>query len=404
MTSIRMKLRSSSVEGKEGTLYYQVIHKRITRLVKTTYHLYDYEWNGKTDSLIIDNRPGRCSSLLLIRDMTNWEMHQLHAVVTRLENSGTEFLCDDIVREFQQSPRVESVFAFMQRQIKLLTQENRIRTARGFQTSMNHFQKFRNGEDLSFEAFDSDLMKSFESHLKSEGVVKNSSANYMRVWRNVYNHAVEKGYTLDKKPFRHIYTSIDKTRKRAIPVRYIKAMQQLDLAFSPKLNFARDLFLFSFCTRGMSYVDIAYLKADNIRYGKLTYNRRKTGQQLHIQWERPMQNIVDRYKTSSIDGYLFPIFQNKGRTETQELDYRYTQINRSLKKIATLIGLDIPLTLYVARHSWASIAKLENIPTTVISKGLGHNSEKTTQIYLAELDSSLVDTANLKILDLLRPR
>ena len=71
--------------------------------------------------------------------------------------------------------------------------------------------------------------------------------------------------------------------------------------------------------------------------------------------------------------------------------------NKLLKEIAKMVGLSIPLTLYVARHSWASIAKSKNIPISVISEGMGHDSEMTTQIYLASLDTAVVDKANSMI-------
>ena len=63
-----------------------------------------------------------------------------------------------------------------------------------------------------------------------------------------------------------------------------------------------------------------------------------------------------------------------------------------------MIGVSIPLSMYVARHSWASIAKSKNIPISVISEGMGHDSELTTQIYLASLDNTIVDNANAQIL------
>lgn len=53
---------------------------------------------------------------------------------------------------------------------------------------------------------------------------------------------------------------------------------------------------------------------------------------------------------------------------------------------------------YISRHSWASAAKGKNIPISVISEGMGHDSEATTQIYLASLDNSVVDKANAQIL------
>ena len=55
--------------------------------------------------------------------------------------------------------------------------------------------------------------------------------------------------------------------------------------------------------------------------------------------------------------------------------------------------------MYVARHSWASAAKNKNVPISVISEGMGHDSELTTQIYLASLDTAVVDKANNMILN-----
>lgn len=54
--------------------------------------------------------------------------------------------------------------------------------------------------------------------------------------------------------------------------------------------------------------------------------------------------------------------------------------------------------MYVARHTWASVARSKHIPISVISEGMGHDSEVTTQIYLASLDHSVVDRANAMIL------
>ena len=77
------------------------------------------------------------------------------------------------------------------------------------------------------------------------------------------------------------------------------------------------------------------------------------------------------------------------------------RINRQLRIIGEEVGLNQPLTMYCARHSWASIAREEGIPLSVISEGMGHDSEKTTQIYLASIKTEVIDKANRKILNLL---
>ena len=207
---------------------------------------------------------------------------------------------------------------------------------------------------------------------------------------------MEKGLTEQRNPFRHVYTGIDKTVKRAIPLKAIKQIKELDLSMNPSLEFARDMFLFSFYTRGMSFIDMAYLKKKDLQNGILSYRRRKTGQQLFIRWEKCMQEIVDKYQRNGTD-YLLHII-NKVGNEQRQYRNALRLVNNKLKEIAIIVGLQVNLTMYVSRHSWASIAKNKNVPLSVISEGMGHDSEATTQIYLASLDNSLVDKANEMIL------
>jgi Phage integrase family. len=155
--------------------------------------------------------------------------------------------------------------------------------------------------------------------------------------------------------------------------------------------------MFSFYTRGMSFVDMAFLKKKDLQNGILTYRRKKTGQQLFIKWEKPMQELIDKYNTSETS-YLLPIIQNNGVDEWHQYQNEAHRINRNLKHIGKQIGLGIPLTTYVARHAWASIAQSKNVSLPVISEALGHDSEQTTRIYLASLDTSIVDKANSLIL------
>lgn len=149
----------------------------------------------------------------------------------------------------------------------------------------------------------------------------------------------------------------------------------------------------------MSFVDMAYLRKSDLKNGVLSYRRRKTGQLLHIKWEKCMQEIVDRYNIVGNE-YMLPIITSVETPDMARKEYKnkLKQINNQLKKIAFLTNITISLTMYVARHTWASVAKSKNIPISVISEGMGHDSETTTQIYLASLDTSVVDKANCLIL------
>ena len=134
--------------------------------------------------------------------------------------------------------------------------------------------------------------------------------------------------------------------------------------------------------------------------GVLTCRRQKANRQLSIKWERPMQEIIDKYDTAG-SPYLLPIIRDLNIDRRKQYKNASHLVNNKLKKIGEQLGLGISLTSYVARHAWASIAKSKNIPISTISEALGHDSETTTRIYLTSLDTSSVDKANSIVLNLL---
>ncbi len=396
MASIKVKFRPSTSENKEGTIYYQIIQNRVIRQLKTDYRLFMHEWNEEENSIITTNN-SRQNYLQSIQERIDWDIKLLQSIINQLENKRVKYTADDVISTFQKQANEQSLFNFMQSVIAQLQQMGRQRTSETYRCTLKSFMQFREDKDVLLEDVDSDLMLMYEAYLRNRGLTKNSTSFYMRILRAVYNRAVEKDLTTNRNPFKHVYTGIDKTIKRAIPLKAIKQIKNLDLSMQPSLDFARDMFLFSFYTRGMSFIDMAYLKKKDLSNGILSYRRHKTGQQLFIRWEKCMQEIVDKYNRDYYSPYLLPILQYPYDNRNQYKNALY-RTNKSLKNVAKMVGLSIPLTLYVARHSWASIAKSKNIPISVISEGMGHDSEMTTQIYLASLDNAVVDRANAQIL------
>ncbi|MFR9535091.1 MAG: site-specific integrase [Rikenellaceae bacterium] len=400
MATIKAKLRPSTVEGKEGVIFYQVIHGRSVRQIKTDYSIHPHEWNNKGSSAVInESDPERAKQLRLINDKIGFDIRRLYQLAKTLENRGRMNHCDDLIMEYHRQPKGQTFFNYFRGQIKRLEELGRGGTSYNYSATFNSFFKFRGGEDLIFDNLTSELMEEYEAFLKSEKVSMNSSSFYMRILRAVYNKAVDKGITEQQHPFKRVYTGIEKTMKRALPIKEIKRIKELDLSATPTLEYARDLFMLSFYTRGMSFIDMAHLRKSDIKSGILSYRRRKTGQLLHIKWEACMQEIANRYYIED-SIYLLPIMHNIAGKPKEHNLYKgeLCKVNNSLKKIAESIKLVVPLTMYVARHSWASAARTKNIPISVISEGMGHDSEATTQIYLASLDTSVVDKANSVIL------
>ena len=355
MATVKVKFRASTVAGRMGHLFYQVVRDGRIERMRTGFRLFPSEW---------DAGRGCCR---------------------------TESAADSERREY---------LADVQRLILQLRELNRMRTSGTYTAALRSFARFRHQQDIPLAAIDGDLIEAYEADLRRSGVSRNTSSFYMRILRAVYNRAVEKNLTPQRYPFRHVYTGVDKTVKRAITLESLRRLRMLDLRSDSHLDYAWDLFLLSFYLRGMSFVDMAYLKRSNLQDGVLVCRRQKTGQLLRIRWEPCMQAIVDKYPLRRPD-YLLPVFRSGFPDGRNQYKNRGHLINRNLKRLGNLLNLPIPLTLYCARHTWASVARSREIPLSVISEGMGHDSETTTRIYLASLDTGVVDRANRLVIDLL---
>ncbi|MDE5645011.1 MAG: site-specific integrase [Muribaculaceae bacterium] len=401
MASIKVKFRPSTVADREGTIYYQIIHERKVRQLLSDYKVFPSEWDDSRSMVTADRKSVRESFILSIRERIRRDVERLTKIDRRLVADGLVYNADDVIDEFNRYAHDYSLFNFMESIIAKLRQNGRHRTCETYKSTLNSFRKFRQDDDIMLDCLTSDIMESYEAWHHKRGVAPNTISFYTRILRAVYNRAVDDGIIEDRNPFRHVYTGVDKTVKRALPLLSIKRIKALDLSVTPSLDYARDMFMMSFYLRGMSFIDMAFLKKTDLRNGCLTYRRRKTGQQLMIEWTDEMQMILEKYPENATD-YLLPIIRNPGTNERCTYRNAGYNINHNLKKIAAMADVTIPLTLYVARHSWASAAKSKGIPLAVISEGMGHDSEATTRIYLASLDTSVVDRANSIILKSLK--
>lgn len=397
MASIKVKFRPSVATDREGTIYYQIIQDRKVRQHFTDYRVLNDEWDEKRAMVKCNPGMRRYKHLLRIRDGIKRDVSRLMRIISSYDNSGLPYTVEELVEEFILYNKEYTLFNFTETLIDRFIKNGKLRTAETYKATLRSFYNFRGGEDLMLDAIESTIMEAYEAWHRMRGVAPNTISFYTRILRAVYNRAVEERIIEDLKPFRHVYTSVDKTIKRALPLPMLRNIKELDLSGRPNLEYARDIFFLSFYLRGMSFIDMAFLRKSDLMDGYVTYRRRKTGQQLMILWTREMQDILNRYPENESE-YLLPIIRSHRADERVAYRNASYRINRSLKKIAAMVGIPIPLTLYVARHSWASAAKAKGIPISVISEGMGHDSESTTKIYLDSLDTSVVDRANAVII------
>lgn len=353
MAKTKIKFRASSVGMKEGTLYYQVIHNRVARQIHTEYRLYPSEWDAARSSIVLpsSSTPQRYSYLLSLQDTLEADRKKLLLVIARLDKEAQPYTSDKVVEYFREGKVLHGIIGYTLELNDKLRKIGKRRMADRFTTTINSLRNYLKGNDVPLEDVDGTMVLGYEQWLKERGLCRNTTSFYLRNLRTIYNHAVEEKLVVSSSPFKHVYTGIDKTVKRALPLEIIKQLKELDLSLYPRMEFARDMFLFSFYTRGMSFVDMAQLTQSNLQGGMLTYRRQKTSQQLHIKWVEPMQKIVTKYQ---IDGspYLLPIATGEGTSFWKKYKNSYNRITKQLKKIGEMMGLSIPLTTYVARHKW----------------------------------------------------
>lgn len=402
MASIKMKFRASSIHKGEGVIFFQIIHKRVVRQLATPYHIKVSEWNSITQSVLLENAELNTERNRYLADISaklDSEYRLLCRIISSFDKKAEMYSADCIINEYRLIAKENTLSTFIKSIIVQLQQNHQHCTARNYQSTLNSFMRFRGGEDLPLDMMDATIIQSYEVWLKNQSICRNTSSFYMRILRAVYNRAVEKNLVTQQHPFRHVYTGIDKTRKRAVDLGMIKSLKQMDLTGKHSQSFARDMFLMSFCLRGISFVDLAKLRKTDIRGGYLYYTRSKTRQSLCMKWEPIMQEITDKYKPQvESSEYLFPILSDDSTFNNNAYRNAQMRIGYNLKAIAKTLGLKENLTLYVARHSWATIARDSNVPVSVISEALGHDSELTTQIYLQSIQTSEVDKANASIL------
>lgn len=275
--------------------------------------------------------------------------------------------------------------------------EHNLSTYTNYVTAVNSFTMFL-GKEVSFDDLMYNKVEKFHRWLAKRNINPNTIACYMRSLRAVYNKYVVRNGLTDNHPFSHISTANKPTDKRAALQQDIIKLNKLQLPEHSPICFARDLFLFSLYAMGMPFVDLAFLRKEQVKGNYIFYNRRKTGQKVKVLIEPHMKAIIKRW-TSPNGNYLFPILKSDDGTEAEkEYAAKIHSYNLMLKHVAKKAKTKAKLTSYVARHTWASLAYAQNVGLPVISKALGHTNTTTTLNYIQEINDEKIYKANRKLI------
>lgn len=293
----------------------------------------------------------------------------------------------------------KSVGEVFKEYIKRLHEQKRY----GYEASVfqvyNSILKFNKSLNITFSEIDISWLRKYELWLRKQGLRENTIGIRFRTLRAIYNIAIDEfGFKPENYPFNKFKVSRlqENTSKRALNKDQI--LKIISYSCDNKdiyKSLAIDLFTFSYLMAGINFVDMAYLTDDNINENHLCYNRKKTSKLIKIPLHIKANDILLKHSINK-DKYLFPILSSKHLTDKQKQNRIHkviTKINISLKRIGDDLDILIPLTTYVARHSYATVLKRSGISTSIISESLGHSSEKVTQIYLDSFENDQINKA-----------
>lgn len=401
-TSVKLMLNKSRIL-KDGTypLVFQIIHNRRKRLIYIGCHLREQDFD-KLGAKVIDNGNPlfAATKVAEVNRLLKKKRKIIEDRIMELESSGNTYSIDDLVQRDSPKQAVFYLIEFIDHCIERKLSFGKDGTAAAYKSTRSSLKKYIDCKDIRMTDINLRFVQRYEDFLHRGNISENTVKYYLRNFRSIYNLAVRDG--LEQRhgyPFSCFHTKPSKTMKRALSRANMHAMVHLPLLENPELEFSRDLYLFSFYAQGMAFVDIAFLKKSNICNGVINYNRRKSKQLIHITVNAQMQGIMDRYSHSG--EYVFPIIDGLNKQGVYR-QYRLAlgDINRNLKRVAEMLNIDVPLTTYTARHTWATLARNCGAPISVISVGLGHTSEETTRIYLKEFDMNLLDQVNNMVANL----
>lgn len=401
-TTIRLKLnKDRQLRCGRYPLVFQIIHRRQRRLIYTGIKVLEESFDMEKERVVYFDKEGfKRGDVSMINEQLAAARCNIVSMTDYLAFTTESFTAEDISQLHHRRLHNRYVLTFAEGLIAERLSAGRYGTAKNYRYTVNALQCFAKSDQLRFEDIDYRFLKNYELSLQNRNLKSNSIVFYIRNLRAIYNKALEDGvFELPPggSPFDKITVRTSKTVKRALPIESIRKIMQVDLVDRGDLKQSRDYFMFSFYTRGMSFVDMVNLRRSDIHNNIIHYFRAKTKTLIKVGVTEQLQAIIDKYRSES--SYVLPCLSDD---KTKQQNYsRYRTVlawhNRNLKEIAAMIELDTALTTYVARHSWATTAKEKGIPVAVISESLGHSTENITNIYLKSFDQDILDDANRQV-------
>lgn len=380
--SIKLDKRRKLNNGK-FPLKYKIARKGCALYISTGLALDEKEWDAKNEKV----------KLLTARNAINLKlgkrMVEINSAIQELQEKGKlRFLSNKkllslLTKEENDAEVKEHLFKTQLE--NLVRTKNNNGTLRIYESAVKTIAEFCDYESLMLEDIDVDWIDSFVLHLKNKGNKENTVATRLRCIRTVISYARKRGKTKED-AFLNYSIKTEETVKRSLNVEQLRILHDANLSKIRSRH--RDVFFLIFFLMGINLIDLSQLK--EISDGRIFYKRAKTGTAYSIKVEPEAQAIIDKYRGKE---HLLSIFDN-----VKSYLYYERSLNHSLKLICAELGLP-SITVYWARHSFATVAYELGISMDIIADCLGHKTaHRITEIYVKK-DTNKIDEANRKVID-----
>jgi len=254
---------------------------------------------------------------------------------------------------------------------------------KNYKTTLKHLIKYintkYNANDIFLNKINYDFIYNFSQFLLLHTECNhNGMMKHIQRFKKITNFCINNNY-ITNDPFAGFKISFKKSNRVYINKQELHTLKNITL--NDSLSKVRDIFLFA-CYTGLSYIDLYNLSLKNIRKGYdnlqwIYVKRHKTNIPSNIPILPPAFSILKKYKKQKNINRIFPMISNQ-------------KMNKALKEIAHLCNFNKKLTFHSARHTFATTVTLTNgVPIETVSKMLGHNNIKTTQLYARVIDSKI---------------
>lgn len=344
----------------------------------------------------------QCPNKEYIDSLIAQKVQEYSAQIIELKSMDRDFTATSLVEKVSKPNKVKTVGEVFVEQMNLLKQAQKLSYMLSIQQTYNSLLEFNKHLNIYFVDIDVPWLKRYEAWLRKQGLASNTIKGKFVDIRTMYNIAIDENIVkVEHYPFRKfkIAKLQQETAKRAISKEDISRIIEYKTD-NPLVQFAIDIFTFSYIMGGINFVDISTLTKENMMDNRLVYIRHKTKKLIQLPLQDKAIELIEKYHDDG-NPYLFPILKAYHKTEQQKFNRVHkiiSNVNTRLKKIGKELEIPVTLTTYVARHSHATVLKKAGVATSIISESLGHSSEKITQVYLDSFGNEQMDEAMKNLL------